>query len=58
MPDLGMTKPGVIQPTRRRRLRLLVFLALGAGCDPFTDAATRLAYGIEAGAGRLGKALV
>jgi len=50
-----MTKPGVIQSKRRRRLPLLVFLALGSGCDAFTDAATRLAYDIEAGAGILGK---
>jgi hypothetical protein len=38
-----------------RWLPLLLFLALAAGCDAFTDAATRLAYDIEAGAGRLGK---
>ncbi len=38
-----------------RRLPLLLFLALAAGCNAFTDAATRLAYDIEAGAGRLGK---
>lgn len=36
-------------------LALFVFLALAAGCDAFTDAATRIAYDIEAGAGRLGK---
>jgi hypothetical protein len=34
---------------------LLVFLALTASCDAFTDAATRIAYDIEAGAGRLGQ---
>lgn len=38
-----------------RCLPLLVFLALTASCDAFTDAATRIAYDIEAGAGRLGK---
>lgn len=38
-----------------RWLPLLVLLALTAGCDAFTDAATRIAYDIEAGAGRLGK---
>ena len=32
-----------------------MFLAWGAGCDAFTDAATRLAYDIEAGAGRLNR---
>jgi hypothetical protein len=37
-----------------RFLVLAVFLA-ASGCDIFTDAATRLAYDIEAGAGRLGK---
>lgn len=36
-------------------LRVLVFLALAAGCDRFTDAATRLAYDMEAGASVLGK---
>jgi hypothetical protein len=36
-------------------LTALVFLAATAGCDAFTDAATRIAYDIEAGAGRLGK---
>jgi hypothetical protein len=40
---------------RNRWLPLLVFLALTAGCDAITDAATRIAYDIEAGAGRLGK---
>jgi hypothetical protein len=38
-----------------RWLPLLLFLAAAAGCDAFTDAATRIAYDIEAGAGRLGK---
>jgi hypothetical protein len=33
----------------------LAVLALTAGCGAFTDAATRMAYDIEAGAGRLGK---
>jgi hypothetical protein len=39
----------------RRWLPLLVFLGLTAGCDAFTDAATRIAYDIEAGEGRLGR---
>ena len=41
----------------RLKLTLTVFsfLAVTAGCDAFTDAATRIAYDIEAGAGRLGK---
>ena len=39
----------------RRWRPVLVFLALAAGCDRFTDAATRLAYDMEAGAGLLGK---
>jgi hypothetical protein len=30
-------------------------IALAAGCDLFTDAATRLAYDLEAGAGRLSR---
>lgn len=34
---------------------LLVFVVALVACDGFTDAATRLAYDIEAGAGRLGK---
>ncbi len=38
-----------------RWLPLLAFLALTAGCDAFTDAATRIAFDIEAGAGHLGK---
>lgn len=38
-----------------RWLPVLVFLALAAGSDRFTDAATRLAYDMEAGAGLLGK---
>lgn len=38
-----------------RWLPVVVFLALAAGCDRFTDAATRLAYDMEAGAGVLGK---
>ena len=36
-------------------LTLFPFLTLTAGCDAFTDAATRIAYDIEAGAGYLGK---
>jgi len=36
-------------------LPLLVFLAAVEGCEAITDAATRIAYDIEAGAGRLGK---
>lgn len=35
---------------------LFVCLIFVAGCDAFTDPATRLAYGIKAGAGRLGTA--
>jgi hypothetical protein len=38
-----------------RWLPLLAFVALTAGCDAFTDAATRIASDIEAGAGRLGQ---
>jgi hypothetical protein len=38
-----------------RWLPLSLFRAAAAGCDAFTDAATRIAYDIEAGAGRLGK---
>jgi hypothetical protein len=38
-----------------RWLPLLILLATTAGCDVFTDAATRLAYDIEAGAGKLGR---
>ena len=37
------------------RALLLLALVAAAGCDFFTDAATRLAYDIEAGAGRLGR---
>ena len=36
-------------------LLLLTLLAVTTGCDLFTDAATRLAYDLEAGAGRLGR---
>ena len=43
------------RPGRRRWLPLLAFLAMTASCDAFTDAATRIAYDIEAGEGRLGK---
>jgi hypothetical protein len=35
---------------------LLALLFAAAGCDALTDAATRIAYDIEAGEGRLGKA--
>jgi hypothetical protein len=41
--------------TCMRPLLLLVALITMAGCDVPTDAATRLAYDIESGAGRLGK---
>jgi hypothetical protein len=34
---------------------LLLSLAAASGCDIGTDAATRIAYDIEAGAGRLGR---
>lgn len=37
------------------RLLLSILLVTAAGCDAFTDAATRLAYDIEAGVGHLGK---
>lgn len=37
-------------------LLLLISLMLVAGCDAFTDPATRLAFAIEAGANRLGSA--
>jgi hypothetical protein len=43
------------EPMRNRWLPFLLLLAVVAGCDAFTDAATRIAYDIEAGAGRLGK---
>lgn len=33
----------------------MVVLATAAGCNSFTDAATRIAYDIEAGAGKLRK---
>src|SRR5882672_8996818 len=39
---------------RNRWLPFLLLLAVPAGCNNFTDAATRLAYDIEAGAGHLG----
>jgi len=35
-------------------LLILGFLSTTVGCDGWTDAAMRLAYDIEAGAGRLG----
>ena len=38
-----------------RWMPLVLFLAAAAGCDAFTDAATRISYDIDAGAGRLGK---
>jgi len=38
-----------------RPLSILVLLAATAGCDVLTDAATRIAYDIEAGEGRLGR---
>ena len=38
-----------------RPLSILVLLAATAGCDALTDAATRIAYDIEAGEGRLGR---
>jgi hypothetical protein len=37
-----------------RRLRVLAAFVMLAGCDLFTDAATRLAYDLESAAGRLG----
>jgi hypothetical protein len=37
-----------------RCVLIFLFFATLAGCDAFTDAATRLAYDIESGAGRLG----
>lgn len=36
-------------------LLLPTLLAFTTGCDLFSDAATRLAYDLEAGAGRLGR---
>jgi len=36
-------------------LPVLLLFAVAGGCDAFTDAATRLAYDIEAGESRLGK---
>ena len=38
-----------------RWLLLLIFLATATGCDVATDPATRLAYDLEAGTGRLGR---
>jgi hypothetical protein len=40
-----------------RWLLLLISLTTVMGCDVATDPATRLAYELEAGAGRLGKAV-
>jgi hypothetical protein len=40
---------------KNRRLLFLLLLAAVAGCDAFTDPATRIAYDIEAGASHLGK---
>ena len=37
------------------RLLFLMLLIVASGCDVGTDAATRLAYDIERGAGRLGR---
>lgn len=45
----------MIRSNTRRWLPLLALLAAVAGCEAFTDAATRIAYDIEAGAGRLGQ---
>lgn len=39
---------------RSRWLLILICLNMLAGCDLFTDAATRVAFDIEAGAGKLG----
>jgi hypothetical protein len=36
-------------------LLFLIFLSTLTGCDVATDAATRLAYDLEAGTGRLGR---
>jgi len=41
--------------TRSHLFLLIVLLATVSGCDFGTDAATRLAYDIEAGVGRLGR---
>jgi hypothetical protein len=38
-----------------RRILIVLLLAVGTGCDALTDPATRLAYDIEAGEGRLGR---
>lgn len=40
---------------RLARLAFLLFLGAATGCGELTDAATRIAYDLEAGAGRLGK---
>ncbi len=55
MHSLSKTEIEVIRRKRKHWLPLLLFLAATAGCDAFTDAATRIAYDIEAGAGHLGK---
>jgi hypothetical protein len=36
-------------------LLILIFLTIVTGCDVATDSATRLAFDLEAGAGRLGR---
>ena len=48
-------EPGLIRSNARRWLPLLIFLGLTAGCGDYTDAATRIAYDIEAGVDHLGK---
>jgi hypothetical protein len=55
MHALSKTEIEVIRRKRKHWLPLLLFLAATAGCDTFTDAATRIAYDIEAGTGHLGK---
>jgi len=45
----------MIKPASRWLL-LLICLIIVASCDVFTDPATRLAFGIESGAGQLGAA--
>jgi hypothetical protein len=55
MHALSKTVLGVIRLTTNNWLSLLLLFAAAAGGDAFPDAATRIAYDIEAGAGRLGQ---
>jgi hypothetical protein len=60
--DSGSAEQLVSRPWRARIVKitlasfLLALLFAAAGCDALTDAATRIAYDIETGEGRLGRA--